>query len=64
MSKDKSKTNKSDLELVSFKLGKEVFAKLKAYSKTQVDSAGIKLSPSQVARELMLESLWKHLKNP
>lgn len=55
--KTKSAANSEKSELVSFKLSRELYEKLGEYAETQVDEAGLKLSPSQAARRLMLDAL-------
>lgn len=62
MTSSKRRPIKGKLELVSFKLSQEIFRELETYSETQVDEAGILLSPSQAARRLMLEALKRQTK--
>ena len=54
---EKTGSKKSDLELISFRLSKELFKTLEEYAETQTDEAGVMLSPSIAARRLMLEGL-------
>ena len=50
-----------EIETVSFKIGRELYEDLEKYSKTLRDTAGLKQSPAQAARHLVIESL-KRLK--
>lgn len=53
------KKSKDDMELVSFKLSRDLYKQLKEAAEGQTDEAGGNLSPSQMARRLMLQALKK-----
>ena len=57
----KKKANVSDVgtRLVSFKVSHEIYKQLEKYGADELDEAGLQLSPSLVARRLMLQALRK-----
>ena len=60
MSKKKTAPATDEMELVSFRLGKDLFKDLKVYAANETDESGKALSPSLAARRLMLDALKRH----
>jgi hypothetical protein len=50
-------------DIISFRVSKEIYKKIKEFGEDELDEAGLPLNPSIAARRLMLEGLRAREKN-